>query len=766
MKTKTNYQLQNVIEASKDQAFVDESGKLTATTGTPGAGQFLSSIIGRASIPDITKDFRASLGIDRIPVQQIILLQYEFGPNGEPVYAALNDTKGLIRFVGSGWQLSMNYQPSGLYLHSDVLNDYVEITFYGTHLNLLVWMGSNASDHRASVDGGVEGTNIYIQSSTILSTRYYNKNNIIVAASGLALGIHTVKIRNNAADIFWVFGFEVLNANASGLININPGTSYYQDKKIINSAADSIAYNTGVTGTKGGRIVRYFTGNDTVTQAFQAVDASAAYLTSADHTNEEVVRVYNVREFGAGRADDFSLGSGSALGARAFTLDDGTTTLVGSNVGIYSEGISVGDALNAFTTLTFVGTGLDLMMGAAVGTPTDTIGVSIDGSSIGNLPTSSNTSRQLKIASGLAYGTHTAKFTRSVYSAGVPTIKQFIIYQPRKPVLPVGAIEVADYNVMGDFVSQLTSGDNTISTGVLRKAISTREAVYVTTWTGPNLLTSCTSGFYTITTNGYFEYTLFGTGFDFRFANAGTACTCTLLIDGVSPTTAGATVDKYSTGVTSFTGSTGVIVESTGASGSGVMVRGLTLGKHVVGVTYTSGGALQPESLDIITPIHSHKSNLYADLQTMLPVGSQGLMDSRTTSPQPSLMAGTKAWAQAIGMAGVGSATTSATTPVPMPSMSVTIKTSGGALYISYTVSVSIDVVGGTGYFFIFVDGMGHQIYKGWRANVAGYSMPTSDQAIIPVSAGVHKVDLFWQLAGTGTAVTASVLRNLSVQEL
>jgi hypothetical protein len=99
---KTNYQLQNIAAASQDQAFIDESARLTAVTSSPGVGQFLSSIIGRASIPDIANDFRASLGIERIPVQQIMLLQNEFGPNGEPVYGALNDTRGLIRFVGPG----------------------------------------------------------------------------------------------------------------------------------------------------------------------------------------------------------------------------------------------------------------------------------------------------------------------------------------------------------------------------------------------------------------------------------------------------------------------------------------------------------------------------------------------------------------------------------------------------------------------------------------------------------------------------------------
>jgi hypothetical protein len=117
------------------QNFVDQSAVLTAVNGTPGAGQFRSSITGRAPIPDITNDLRPSLGVERVMTQQIVELQNEFGPSGEPVFAALNDERGLIRLIGS-WVYSVS--ANGETLSSGTLADFIEVTFYGTGLNMLI----------------------------------------------------------------------------------------------------------------------------------------------------------------------------------------------------------------------------------------------------------------------------------------------------------------------------------------------------------------------------------------------------------------------------------------------------------------------------------------------------------------------------------------------------------------------------------------------------------------------------------------------------
>ena len=73
----------------------------TASAGTPAAGYFYSSIVGRASMPDLSQNLKPAMGIERIMTQQIYQLQNEFGPNGEPVWATPNDQFGQIRCVGS-----------------------------------------------------------------------------------------------------------------------------------------------------------------------------------------------------------------------------------------------------------------------------------------------------------------------------------------------------------------------------------------------------------------------------------------------------------------------------------------------------------------------------------------------------------------------------------------------------------------------------------------------------------------------------------------
>jgi len=208
---KQNYELQNFGSSTQSQAFVDQSANLTAiTSGTPGVGQFLSSVIGRAAIPDITNDMRASFGIERIMTQQIQLVQNETGPNGEPIWSVLNDTNGLIRFVGGDWvNISSTY---GWAAGCSNQNSYLEITFYGTGLNLLTMLGYAYSAY-ATVDGGTESaTNIFPSGtqSTILAYRNYAANIPLVVASSLTLGLHTIKIRNNLVGGMNVHGFEIL----------------------------------------------------------------------------------------------------------------------------------------------------------------------------------------------------------------------------------------------------------------------------------------------------------------------------------------------------------------------------------------------------------------------------------------------------------------------------------------------------------------------------------------------------------------------------
>lgn len=758
--------LQSMMAAGT-QNFVDQSTDMISVPNT--------TIIGRAKIPNLANDLRASFGIERISVQQIMQLQNEFGLSGEPVYAAVNDDRGLIRFVGSGWS-TLVAQNGPFAYNSGTLNDYFEITFYGTHLNLLI--AADAADLRMSIDGGLESANIITSQSTILYNRGYSANIVQAAVPIQTLGIHTVKFKIGTAGDVIIHGFEILNSNASGYININTGTAYANGSKIVKSAASAIAYNTGVTGTRGGRVVRYLNSDGTIGQAFTPVNAAAAYLTAADHTNEEVVRTYHWREFGAGRSDDFSSLAGTPSD-RAFTLEDGTTTLVGKNVAnglvIPQEGLSYSNASGNFITLTFVGTGLDVVLQTDASTR-QFDSVSVDGgSSLGALTVTgaspSSPKKTYKVASGLVYGTHTVKLYQAANTYS-PGLFQFIVYQPKKPAIPTAALELCDYNVMGDFAS-CNAGDTTIATGVLRKNV-TREMVYVGSgWSVFSTLVA--SGFLTMTVvNGdYLQYTFFGTGFSYRFQNGGAqSITAQMtLTDAANPsgTTnfSGFTVATNGGGISSFTAATATLVTTTtGVEGNVVSVSGMPLGWHTIKITRVSSTGtvnFYQHALDIITPIHAVKSNLYADLQNTLPVGSCSLMDSRKISMIKEALPVQKAWAQAVGVA--SNPTTGSTSMVPMPDMSVTVKTSGGAIRISYKAGVYNSAV---------ANNMSSQVYLNGSAigtassiNSAGtsYAAVLSDSFIVPCAPGVHKIDLYWMCnLGTNTALTTQ--RSLTVQEL
>ena len=124
----------NIFEMIKNgfQNFVDQSVLMTATTatGTPAAGTFHSTVVGRASISDLSQNLKVQMGPERNVIPNLYQLQNEFGPNGEPVFGVVNDTLGQVRFVGN-W--SMIFGSAGQYTYNGNLSGfYVEITLYGT----------------------------------------------------------------------------------------------------------------------------------------------------------------------------------------------------------------------------------------------------------------------------------------------------------------------------------------------------------------------------------------------------------------------------------------------------------------------------------------------------------------------------------------------------------------------------------------------------------------------------------------------------------
>lgn len=582
-----------------------------------------STIQNRAKV---TRSLKAIAGVERVMCKGINLLQNEFGPNGEQVFES-SDKDSRVRFVGD-WR---NFSDLNGVFAGSVAAGSAEITFYGTGLNILQIMdvASSSRNITASVDGGSFGSNLMPASlSGVNNARSCSSNQVVPVSSGLVVGWHTVRF-NITSNGGYIFGFEILNERANLAVYSGAGVSNGSSQGL--SALATSAFNAGVSGTRGARVVKYVQGG-VVSQAVQEVDATSKYLTLTDHTNEEVLRRINFREFGANRADDFSTLAG-VTSDRAFTLDDGTTTLVGNDVAINTEALVINSNSSGFLTITFVGTGLDVVWGLASAGGTNTNAnawqISIDGGTALNWTTIGATSpTKAGVCSGLPYGTHTVKFIRNVPDVWSLTIYDFITYRPKTPSIPVGALKVAAYNVMADFVTNASVGSDFIGTGVLRKA-NIREMIYVGTWTAAISAPEIGGWNVSSTTVGnYIQYSFFGTGFDFRFSSGVGTSNHQITIDGSTNLSTFST-SFYGAGVTAFTTSTGTYTTTTGI-GNGVRVSGLALGLHTVKITRTSGvTSVSPQALDIITPIHSQEPTFK--------VGSNSLKSVTKYSPEKSV---------------------------------------------------------------------------------------------------------------------------------
>ena len=778
--TANNTSIANLQQFASDgfQPFVSQIAatlSATSTAGTPATGTFYSSISGRASIPDLTQDLKARMGIERIMVQSVQRIWNEFGPNGEIVSGTPNDLFNQLRFVGN-WIINYSdVQGLGAYaIANSTGTDFCEITFYGTGLNLLYFRDSNSRTHVYSVDGGSNSANFYTTGPAGgLSGRSAATNQVQNLVSGLALGVHTVKITNTGTTTeMRIYGFEILNESSNVLVN--PGVTYNGGKKIVNSSQSSFSYSAPVTGSTGGRVLVYQNAKGTIGQAFTAAGTSILTLTNANHSNEEVVRDYSPREFGAAwSTNDFSTLVAS-LGNRQGTLDDGTTSLICQQWMIDStqfsiEAIRSSTVVNGFLTFTFIGTGCDAIMASQANAADDgQVTLSVDGTSYGSLGAYTTGFKKKALVSGLPYGTHTVKITSNSARTNDWFIQKFIVYQPKSPSIPSGATLIADYNVLANYSASAGAVLNVPATGVIRKMGANRESILGGTWSNPPTFdnTNFDSGWncQTTTSASYMQYTFFGTGIEIGTYYNAAAYSQTVTVDGSSVLSGFATsLSQPGTGLT-FSAPAGTITGTSSVAGKArIRITGLSLGTHTVRITTGNTAQMYVDTWDIVTPIYSTKSNIYSDLMNTLPVGSNSISDDRQTQPVKGLPA-QKAWAVASGV--ISAPSTNSTSPVPMPDMSVTIKTSGGPLFISYAVQLIIANSGASAAGYIYVDGQQISNDGAFVAPTATTYCAISDSIIVPVSAGVHKVDVYWSLGGgTGTISGNNVYRKLSVQE-
>ena len=728
-----------------------------------------TSITNRAQMLDLSKDLGVRAGNNRIILQQCYQIQNEFGPNGEPVYGAVNDPYNQVRFVGTGWLNSVN--ASGQNIGTSNVNDYVEVSYYGTGLVMLNYYDSNNSDWRASLDNAAEGSQL-LPSGKPSSTanRNYSFLGQTIVATGQTLGFHTARIRLNSINLT-ISGFEVLNHN-SGNILVNVGTMWKNGQKIYNSSQSSTAYNSvfesGTLAARGGRSAVYIKQNGSIGKSLTVTNSSAQYLTAADHTNEEIARIYHFREFGAGRSDDFSLfTSGTGASQRTFTIDDCNTTLVGNGQVVTS--VNYGDTLGfgvdgTFFTLTFTGCGLDIIRETA-SAGTDVGSVVIDGgSSVGNLASSFSYTGLVceKIVSGLPYGTHTVKLTRVSGGSAHIKLKQFVVYQPKTPSIPSGAVQIGAYNILADFAANTTAGRETIATGVLRKSPS-REMLYVGSWGfGFDFTNSIQTTYTTAPNNGdYFQYMFYGTGFEYRFASNAAALSFQISVDGVTNLSgAGYSTSSYGSGIASFTASTGTASVTSSAVGNGIRVSNIPLGYHTLKITKTSaGGNLFLDALDIVTPIHAYKDNGPMVLQNTLSCGNQGIEDLRklptTVNTKRSYVA-----------QGVTANPTGGTNGVnrPLEDMSLTAKITTNMVRVYITNTYQSGATNAQAEHRIFVNG-NYITPSSYPQNQSGSGATATMSFDIFVGPGTHKFDV--AVLGNGNTLNYNnASRVLSVKEI
>ena len=653
------------------QGFVNTSNFLTAVNGAPATGQFFSTIQNRAPLVDLTRDLKPRMGIERIMAQNNYQLQTEFGPNGENVYALENDTFGQVRLVGR-W---LNKYSSNGYRSVNIAassTDYIEITFYGTGLNLLAY--PNTEQFQAKVDNGAfSGNLVPAGASSALGSQYYSQNVIISVASGLSLGVHTVTIQAVSSFLDF-YGCEIINTNATSTnLSVNPGTSYVNGGALSLGIQNLSNFNSGFTNTygvatsKGGHVLVYQAPDGSIKKDIQHTNFINNIGPGSSHANEEIARTYSFTEFGTGGSnsnDIFQIGHSTNVVA-TYTLDDNTTTLMGNNLESNDNGalgIHAGGA-NAYWVFTFVGTGLDIycMDDATIGTtPLDAHAVYIDGVFAFNITgTSSNITRQ--ICSGYPYGTHTVKIERTAFTAnaGVGVIN-FIVYQPKIPPLPAGCVALGDYLTLAQYDPSVVT-DNTVATGFLQNPSGvifkscTREFLLVgADWAlGPVAVSSTGAppAGTQITTNTHntepVSYTFWGTGCVLLWdcSSGGTFAT-NVLMDGVPIATGVNRGNMVNSG-----GGTYTTTSSTSWAPGRVEFTGLTLGLHTITAARASGaGNFAIVGIDIITPIYSPKSNLFSDLQNSLPVGSNAINDARKFTPVEDDISAEKNWVQAQGI--------------------------------------------------------------------------------------------------------------------
>ena len=206
---------------------------------------------------------------------------------------------------------------------------------------------------------------------------------------------------------------------------------------------------------------------------------------AVDHSQAEVAKTFNWREFGNGNANKGMSGAVQEHGsintadasmltttrdAIAYVMDDGLTSLSGADVR-YESGFSIGPYSGTSYYMTFIGTGISITC---------------------KMNSDTSIPIHVHVAQNLPYGTHIMKVTRDSSGPESSTVidgvtvrnniddsqwdfghfQEATYYQPKMPPIPENAVVLADYMLMADFVPQTAAGASYISKGTRRQNIS------------------------------------------------------------------------------------------------------------------------------------------------------------------------------------------------------------------------------------------------------------------------------------------------------
>ncbi len=721
-----------------------------------------TSVINRALIPDFSQDLKARLGAETMRIQQIIEMTNESGPNGEIVWKPVNDRFDQVRLIGK-WLI--NQDANGLSYVNYLNTDIVEVTFWGTGLQMLTYADNTNRGWNYSVDNGAIQTGSYVLTgNSALAGTYKDMQVCLPVVSGLTPGLHTVRLLFTNSGAF-LQGFKILNEQASKKIRVNPGSQYVKGHKrtLANPALLDIdaGFESGSLSSSGGAVIIYQKADGSIAKKANAAGTTPGYLGGADHSNEEVVQNFNWAEFGQGEVNDFTNQANGATADRTWNLSNNSASLTGRSVveGLYPSGTRVLTQVYAggiaYYQIVFRGTGLDLILSNPVSPITSTI--TIDGVPVGVLPLISDQKDYVqKICSNLPYGDHVVRMAKVSAGNDVGLIG-WRTYATKMPSVPAGSKIIAQYYKLADFVANTTASITAISKGVIRHQWE-MECHYVGSgWSRAGDWQNLPTGYSMVTANNgdYVSLEFMGEGFDLKFTTDPTRSNdITVQIDGVNYTGAGTAYG----GATWTPGTSTLNQNATLQSGAGLVITGLSYGKHTLKLINNTSNALLIDSVDVITPIDCEANNGPVVYGNNLLTLENAIADKRALP-----WATEKALSVALPL--VNSASTTDAQMRPIQDMIAPIHLEKQArLRINWESTMQCSVTGNSFYAQVYVDGkpVGTRV-QDIVFNALGITV-MSLETTVAIPAGKHVVQVYYQRDG-GTVSAYAQARHLTVEE-